>query len=66
LYQIFSVAHQGYFFGHLNAKKHPKKILASKGTKTQEFFWMKNQCQPWIINFWMKKLNMNENKNKIG
>jgi hypothetical protein len=35
--------HQGSFFRLHGAKKHPKKSLATKDIKIQEFFWMKSQ-----------------------
>jgi hypothetical protein len=64
---FFLLSIKNYFFGHLNARKHPKKILCYKRYEnSRDFLDEKAKYQPWIIKIWMKKPNMDENNSKGG
>jgi hypothetical protein len=61
----------GFFFSVACSQKAPKKkILATKGIKIQEFFWMKSQMSTMDYKkeakSWMKKPKLDENRIKIG
>jgi hypothetical protein len=47
---FFLLSIKNYFFGHLNARKHPKKILCYKRYEnSRDFLDEKAKYQPWII-----------------